>query len=166
MKNNGYLKTKNYFQEIVAKNLKINEFVGYFTRDLHHKQASFKGLNSPYLALFKYELGLDGERQNTVAVRKVGFAVMRTKVSADDFEAQYAAIDECEKIALQVLARIRYDNNNREHFLYNSFLKDSVRVLPVELSSQSYGVEVFFNFKNPQSLEVVPDDWEDIDSVC
>ncbi len=166
MKNNGYLEIKDYFQQIVAKNKKINEFVGYFTRDLHHKQAAFTGLPSPYLALFKYKLGLDGGPQNTVAVREVGFAVMRTDVADDDFEEQYKAIDECEQMALQILARIRYDNNNREHFLYNSFMKDSVRILPVELRSQSYGVEVFFSFKNPQKLVVAPDEWEDIDSVC
>lgn len=166
MKTNSYLQSKNYFDELVQKHKKINEFIGFFNRELHEKQGSFDGIASPYLALFKYEAGLDGPEQNTIAVRKVAFALMRTDVATDDFDAQYQAVDECEKLALSVLARIRYDSNNRNHFLYNSFLKESVRILPVELSSQSYGVEVYFNLKNPQPLIVNPDEWSDIDEVC
>lgn len=166
MKNNSYLKIKDYFEILVSKHKYINEFVGYFSRDLHSKSASRKGIASPYLALFKYEIGLDGSEQNTVAVRKLGFAVMFNNVAPDDFNKQYEAIDTAEQLALSILARIRFDNNKKEHFLYNSLLKDSIRILPIELSAQSFGVEVYFNLKNPQNLVVNPEDWEDIDEVC
>ncbi|MBS9766518.1 MAG: hypothetical protein KGV44_03120 [Flavobacteriaceae bacterium] len=67
---------------------------------------------------------------------------------------------------MSVLARLQFDNNNREHLLYNTFMKESVRILPVELSNTAFGVEVHFNLKNPQKLTVNPNDWEDIDKVC
>lgn len=166
MKNNSYLKIKDYFETLVSKHKHINEFVGYFSRDLHSKSARRKGIASPYLALFKYEIGFDGPEQNTIAVRKLGFALMLNTVAPDDFNKQYEAIDTAEQLALSVLARIQLDNNNRKHFLYNSLIKDSIRILPVELSAQSFGVEVYFNLKNPQNLVVNTDDWEDIDRVC
>lgn len=166
MQDNSYLKIKNYFKNLVENHKRINAFAGYFNRDLQHKLASYDGISSPYLALFKYELGLEGPKQNTVAVRKVAFAVMFNNVPTDDFEKQYETIDKAEQLALSVLARVQFDNNNTTHLLYNTFLKDSVRILPVELSNNSFGVEVFFNLKNKQSLTVDVNDWNDIDTVC
>lgn len=166
MKKNSYLQTKKYFEKLVETHNHIAGFVGFSSRELHEKQGSYDGIPSPYLALYRYEVGLDGPEQNTIAVRKIAFALMRTDAPTDDFDAQYKIVDECENLALSILARIRYDNNNREHFLYDSLLKDSIRILPVELSSQSYGVEVYFNLKNPQPLIVNPDEWSDIDEVC
>lgn len=166
MQNNSYLKIKKYFEKLVKNHCGICSFSGYFNRDLQHQESTFDGISSPYLALFKYELGLEGPKQNTIAVRKVAFALMFNDIPADDFEAQYTAIDNAEQLALQVLARVQLDNNNKNHLLYNTFLKDSVRVLPVELSNTAFGVEVYFSLKNPQKLTVDPNEWKDIDKVC
>lgn len=166
MQDNSYLKIKDYFKKIVTNHTQLQTFSGYFNRDLQNQLASYDGITSPYLALFKYELGLDGPKQNTVAVRKVAFAIMLDNVTPDDFEAQYNAIDKAEKLALSVLARMQMDNNDKNHLLYNTFLKDSVRILPVELSNSSFGVEVYFNLKNKQSLTVNVNDWNDVDGVC
>ncbi|CAA0156616.1 hypothetical protein [Tenacibaculum maritimum] len=166
MQNNSYLKVKNYFKNLVENHNGIKAFSGFFNRDLQNKMSDYDGIESPYLALFKYELGLEGPKQNTVAVRKLAFAVMFTKVDAEDYEKQYQAIDDAERIALSVLARVQFDNNKREHLLYNTFIKNSVRILPVELSNESFGVEIYFNLKNPQSLKLNPADWVDVDKIC
>lgn len=164
--NNGYLEIKNYFKQLTENSNSIKEFSGFFNRELQNIITSFDGVKNPYLALFKYQLGLDGPKQNTVAVRQIGFAVMFNNVDNEDFELQYQSIDIAEKIALQVLARIQYDNNRKDHILFNSFLKESVQILPVELSNTSFGVEVFFSLRNKQSLSLIAEDWKDINSVC
>lgn len=166
MQNNSYNSVKKYFSQLVENHNEIRSFVGFFNRELQHKEASRYGLPSPYLALFGYEIGLDGGKPNTVAVRKIQFAVMASGVPADDFEAQYAAIDRAEQLALSVLSRIQFDNNDKEHLLYNTFVKDSVRILPVELSNTAYGVEVYFHLKNPQNLTLNPDLWADVEKRC
>ena len=84
----------------------------------------------------------------------------------DDFEGQYNAIDTAEKLAIKVLSRINFDSNTQSHFLWNSFLKDSVVINPVELTGNDFGVEVFFNFKNKQPLKVELEDWKDINKIC
>ncbi len=163
---NSYIKMKEYFADLVEQHTSINEFIGYFSRELSQRDASRAGIASPYLALFKYEMGFEGQQMNSTAVRKLGFAVMFNNVSPDKYEDQYNAIDEAEQLALSVLARINFNNNDRNHFLYKSFIKDSVKILPVELSSRSFGVEVYFSLKNPQSLTLNPVDYEDVDTVC
>ena len=149
-RNNSYLRMKQYFADLVKRHTKIQGFSGYFNRELHHQMAGASGIASPYLALFRYEIGLEGGKENTLAVRRLGFAVMLTGVPMDDFEAQYAAIDRAEQLALSVFARIRRDHYDTGHFLYHSLIKESIQILPIELSQQAFGVECFFSLKNPQ----------------
>lgn len=166
MEGNSYLQIKNYFENIADKAKFLNDFVGFFQREWANRTASVKGLASPTLALFKYELGFDGPDQNTLAVRKIGFAIMFNDVKPDDLEGQYIAIDDAEQIALKVLSRIRYDSNTPDHPLFNSFLKDSVEINPVELSGGEVGVDVLFNLKNKQLLKVDVGDWNDLSDIC
>jgi len=166
MQETSYLEIKNYFENIVNQSNYLNDFVGFFQREWANRTASVKGLQSPSLTLFKYKLGFDGPEQNTIAVRQIGFAIMFNDIKVDDYEAQYQAIDIAERFAKKVLARINYDNHLESHFLYNSFIKDSVDISPVELSATDFGVEVFFNLKNKQLLHLDPKDWKDIEKVC
>lgn len=167
MEANSYKKMKDYFQELVEQSNFLNDFVGFFQREWANRTAAYTSeLASPNLTLFKYKLGFDGPEENTIAVRQIGFAIMFTKVAKDDFEAQYNAIDLAEQLAIKVMSRIKHDNNNEEHFLYNSLIKDSIEISPVELSASDFGVEVFFNLRNKQLLRVNPTDWKDIEKVC
>ena len=163
---NSYLAIKDYFHKLCEKSNHIQGFAGFFSRELKSLESSYKGIESPFLALFEYELGLEGPEMNTKAVRKLGFAIMYNQVAADDFEAQYSAIDKAEKIALKVIARMHYDNNTKGHLLYNSLMKDSVEIRPVELSSSDFGVEVTLSLKNSQALEIKECDWKDIKTAC
>ena len=166
MQENSYIKTKDYFENLVNQSNFINDFVGFFQREWADRTASVKGLNSPTLALFKYDLGFEGPEQNTIAVRKIGFAVMFNNIKAGDLDAQYTAIHDAEQLALKILARIRHDNYEKEHFMYNSFIKESVEINPVELSGNEFGVDVLFSMKNIQKLFVIQEDWKDFPHEC
>lgn len=84
---------------------------------------------------------------------------------SDDFTGQTAAIDKAEEIALKVLSRISFDSNTIGSLIYNSFLKGSVEITPVELSANDFGVEVFFDLKSPQSLSIELQDWDDFTKI-
>ncbi len=167
MEVNSYKKMKDYFQNLVEQSNFLNDFVGFFQREWANRTAAYTNeLASPNLTLFKYKLGFDGPEENTIAVRQIGFAIMFTKVKKDDFEAQYDTIDIAEQMAIKVMSRVKFDNHNDSHFLYNSLIKDSIEISPVELSASDFGVEVFFNLRNKQLLRVDPADWKDIEKVC
>lgn len=158
----GYIKLKNYFQNIAEKHKAIKDFSGYFAREIQQKMGSYAGIGSPFLTIFNYELGLDGGEMNTIGTRKLTFSVLFHNPAFDNFEAQQEAIDHAEQIALQILARIKKDHNTKTHFLYGSFEKDMTKIYPVEDPNiQVYGVDVVVHFRNKQPLVVDSDDWED-----
>lgn len=159
---NGYLQLKKYFENIAKQHKEIKDFSGYFAREIQQKMGSFVGIDSPFLTIFNYELGLDGGDLNTMGTRKLTFSVLYYSTAFDDFETQQEAIDNAEKIALQILARIKKDHNTKEHFLYNSFEKDMTKIFPVEDTNvQVYGVDVIVHFKNKEPLIVDSNIWED-----
>lgn len=166
MKANSYIETKKYFENLVEKSNFLNDFTGFFQREWALKKASVKGLQEPVLSLWKYELGFDGPGENSLAVRKIGFAIMYNTIKLDDLDDQYNAIHDAEQLAIKTLSRIKWDSSQQSHFLHNSFIKDSVEITPVELSGNEFGVDVTFNLKNKQILSVSPEDWKDIDNVC
>ncbi|MBQ0152376.1 MAG: hypothetical protein KBS61_05740 [Chryseobacterium sp.] len=163
MKKNSYLEIKNYFENVVMQSSFLNDFVGFFEREWASKKSSVKGLKSPILALFRYNLGFEGQNENAIAVRKIGFAIMFNKIKPGDLEAQYQAIADAEEMAIKILARMRYEAADTSHFLYNAFLKNSVEIKPVELSAGDFGVDVLFSLKNNQPLKVDFSDWKDLE---
>lgn len=166
-KHNSYLKVKDYFELLVYNSNFINDFVGFFSEELHTKEQSYNGIQSPYLALYNYSANLDGEDISSVLVRNVSFVIIFNNVPHDDFEKQYEAIDQAEKLALKVLSRMRYDSQLPEHLLFNSLQKNSIEIRPVVLKDiGTFGVEVDFQLKNKQSLKVYSEDWKDGDSIC
>ena len=85
MKENSYLQIKNYFENLVQQSKFLNDFVGFFSREWAEKKNTVKGLQEPVLSLWKYELGFDGPENNTIAVRKIGFAIMYNEVKPDEW---------------------------------------------------------------------------------
>lgn len=163
----SYNQLKQYFAHIVEQSQDINDYTGYFARELHSKQGSYDGVTYPCLSLFGYSIGIEGEELNSVAVRSMNFGILIGNVPADDYEAQYQAIDQAETIAWKVIARLRYDHNDKTHFLYNALLKNSIEVRPIELEGVGlFGVEVAFKLKNRQSLKLEPNDWKDVEKIC
>ncbi|MDO5509540.1 MAG: hypothetical protein Q4F57_02480 [Weeksellaceae bacterium] len=164
---NSYQRIHQYFAHIVQDSRLLQGYAGFSSTELRQKTNSLTGLPSPFLHLWKYEKGLLGTSpETTMAVVNVGYAIFRNDVAVDDFEAQYAAIDQCEQLAHHVCSRLRYDANNPQHFLFNAFLKDRTRIEPVSMQEVGYGVEVQVYFQNPESLKLHPQDWHSIDRVC
>lgn len=163
----SYLQLKEYFQQLVEHATFINDFSGYFARELHDKQGSFQGVCYPCLALFGYGIDIEGEQLNSTAVRSMNFGILIGDIPAGDYEAQYQTIDRAEILAMKVVARMRYDSHNERHFLYGALLKNTIEVRPIELEGSGiFGVEVSFKLKNHQSLKLNTEDWNDIDSIC
>lgn len=166
-KSNSYLKLKNYFSNLVEQSNFLNDFVGYFSRELHNKEQSTKGINSPCLALFGYNLGIEGEEMASSAVRKMSIGILYNNVPPDDYEKQYEAIDNAEALALKVVGRMKFDSNIPNHLLYNSIIKNSVEIRPIELEGVGiFGAEVSFHLKNIQRFKLSADDWKDLDKIC
>lgn len=166
MKENSYIEIKNYFENLVNQSNFLESFTGFFAREWAEKTNTSTGLQEPVLSLWKYELGFDGPGEKALAVRKVGFAIIYNSIKPDELDAQYQAIDDAEKLAIKVLSRINLDNYKQNHLLYNSFIKDSVVIAPLELSGNEFGVDVTFNLKNKQLLIVSEEDWKDLGSIC
>ena len=162
-----YLQLKKYFAHLAQKHKEIKENVGYFSREIIEKTNSFAGIASPFLAIYDYELGLDGGELNTLGKRKMVFSIIFANAPFDDFEAQQEKIDQAEQIALQLLARIRWDSNDKNHFLYNAFEKDLTKIYPVEEpQAHLFGVEVEIHFSTKQPLQINPEHWEDVFLTC
>ena len=71
-----YKQLKDYFHHLAEKHKVIQEHVGYFSREIIEKQSSFAGIASPFLAIYDYELGLDGGELNTLGRRKLVFSIV------------------------------------------------------------------------------------------
>lgn len=163
--NNSYLKMKNYFAELVENSKDINSFSGYSSAELKTKEANDE-LEEPYLAIFDYSLGLSGPEQNTISVRKLSFAVVFNNIPEDDFELQYKAKDDAEDIVLQVLAMIKHHSSINDHFLYNSFMKDSVEVDELDLNARSFGSVCYLELKNNKALKLQKERWNYVPDNC
>lgn len=162
-----YIQLKQYFTHLAQKHKEIKASVGYFSREIIEKASSFSGIASPFLAIYDYELGLDGGELNTIGKRKIVFSIVFADAPYDDFEAQQECIDQAEHIALQLLARIRWDNNDKNHFLYKALEKDLTKIYPIEEpQAHLFGVEVELHFTTTQSLQVNPNHWEDVFLTC
>lgn len=162
---NSYLKMKNYFEELAENSKDINSFSGYSNTELKTKESNDE-LEEPYLAIFDYSLGLSGPEQNTISVRKLSFAVVFNNVPEDDFELRYKAIDDAEDIVLQVLAMIKHHSSIKNHFLYNSFMKDSVEIDDLELNAKSFGSVCYLELKNNTALKLQKDRWNFVPDNC
>lgn len=163
----SYLMMKDYFAHLVEQSKFLNDFVGYFSRELHNKQSSFRGIHYPCLALFGYNIDVEGGEIQSSAIRNMNFGILIGNISAGNYEKQYETIDQAERLAIKTISRMRYDSNNPEHFLYGALIKNSVEIRPIELEGDGlFGVEVSFKLKNIQSFKLNKDDWKDIDKVC
>ena len=75
-----YLQLKKYFSDLADQNVHIKDKVGYFSREIGEKERSFNGIASPFLAIYDYELGLDGGELNTMGRRKLTFSIIYVRL--------------------------------------------------------------------------------------
>lgn len=155
-----------YFQNIQI-NLKGLE--DFFRMDLAEVKSSFRsGADFPCLVAESHESDFGDSKPNqTVQNRFFAFTVFYNPEKGN-FTEQNEMLDASEKMGLKIIARMKYDSNKPDHFLFNRFKAESVKnhkVGPL-FNEQLYGYRFTGEILATQPLVINADDWEDIDSVC
>lgn len=97
----------------------------------------------------------------------MNFGILIGDVEPGDYEKQYETIDSAEKLAKKIIARMNFDSNKQDHFLYGALIKNSVEIRPIELEGVGlFGTEVSFKLKNFQSFKLLTEDWKDVEKIC
>lgn len=157
-----------YFKNI---NKQLNDFGknSFFRQDLEEIFGAFRvGVNFPCLAIESPEIDApDSTEQNTVIGRMFAFVVYMNP-ERNNYDEQNDYLDQCEKIAKKILARMRYDANIPGNILYRKFKVSTVKgvmVGPV-YTEHLYGYRFAGMITGNEPLKVDPADWKDIDSAC
>ena len=81
---------------------------------------------------------------------------------------QNEMLDQCERLGLKIIARMRYDARQPGHLLHNRFKVSSVKWMKVGplFTEELYGYRFTVEIEGGESLKVQADDWADIDTVC
>lgn len=156
----------DYFEQI-ATNLK--DLNGFFRMDLVEIQGSFRS-NAQFkcLVLESHEGNFESSNtQQSVNDRTFAFTIY-DKPRKNDFDDQNLKLSECEAAGLKVIARMRHDAFQPNHFLYNKFFVETVsyaKVGPV-FTEGLYGYRFIGSIKGHESLKLNPTDWNDDPTVC
>lgn len=158
----------DYFQSLNEKLVDFPE-KSYFRMDLEEIMGSFRSrINFPAMAVESPDGDAEGSTvSNSVLGRLFAFTIYQNPEKGN-FAEQNQMIDQCERIGLKIIARMRYDAFDPEHLLYNHFLVSSVKwtkVGPI-FNEELFGYRFTGIISGSESLKVDPADWSDVDSVC
>ncbi len=158
----------DYFENLNT-NLKDFPEKSFFRMDLMEITGSFRtGINFPAMTVESPDLdGSESSVHNSVIGRMFAFTVYVSPQNGN-FAQLNEQMDLAEKIAWKVIARMRHDARDPEHFLYNRFLVSSVRghkVGPV-FNELLHGYRMTGLITGSESLKVDAADWDDIDLTC
>lgn len=155
-----------YFKNLQEKLIGVEDF---FRMDLSEIQGSFRSsANLPCLTAESHESDFSNSRTNqSVHSRNFAFTVWY-KPELGNFNQQNQMLDESEAMGLKIIARMRQDATDKNHFLFNKFKVENVKNQKVgpTFNEQLYGYRFTGEISGTQSLIVSADDWTDIDNVC
>lgn len=157
-----------YFRQL---NANLNDFgeKSFFRMDLTEIEGSFRtGISFPAMAVESPDLdGNDSSVNNSVIGRAFFFTVYMNPRKSD-YAGQDAAVDLCERIGWKIIARMRHDATNPDHFPYNKFKVASVSAIKVGplFTEHLYGYRFGGLISGGESLKVDPADWKDLDQIC
>ena len=158
----------DYFESLNT-NLVDFQDKSFFRIDLDELFGSFRsGISFPCMTVESPEGdAAESNVSNSVIGRAPAFTIYQ-KPQRGNYQQQTEMLDECERIGLKIIARMRHDARIPEHLLYNRFLASSVKWVKVGpvFSELLYGYRFSFEIKDNEALKVNPEDWSDIDSVC
>ncbi|MBT0607652.1 hypothetical protein [Aequorivita echinoideorum] len=152
-------------------NAKLVDFAenSFFRMDLAEITGAFrKGITFPAMCVESPEGDAENStKNNSVLNRTCAFTIYK-KPQQGNFIDQDEKIDDCEKIGLKIIARMRLDNAAPDSPLYNKFEVASVRWVKVGpiFNEGLYGYRFIFTIAGDEKLIVNPDDWSDIENVC
>lgn len=158
----------DYFRQL-NKNLRDFGENSFFRIDLKEIEGGFRsGITFPAMAVESPDLdGQDSDITNSVIGRAFFFTVYMDP-KKNDYDDQDTAIDLCEKIGWKLIARMRKDATDPNHFLYDKFKVSTVSAIKVGplFTQHLYGYRFGGLISGNESLKVDPADWDDIDSIC
>lgn len=141
----------------------------FFRMDLSEITGSFRrGITFPALVVESPEGDMDNSSLSSSVIGRVFAFTVYDKHKKGDFQDQNQKLDNCEKIGLKIIARMRHDARNPDHLLYNRFKVNTVNFVKVGpvFSEHLYGYRFTGVIEAEESLLVKPEDWNDINQVC
>lgn len=158
----------DYFEQLNANLLDFPE-KSFFRMDLAEIQGSFRsGINFPAMVVESPEGNTEGSTINASVINRTGAFTVYQNSKQGDFGQQNQLLDQCERIGIKILARMRLDNANPAHAMHNRFDIPGVtwiKVGPI-FTEKLYGYRFMYDLRGTESLIVDPADWSDIDEVC
>ena len=156
----------DYFKSLAENLIGIEDF---HRMNLVEIQGSFRSSASfPCLVLESHDADWgDSNLQQSIKDRNIAFTVM-TKPEKANFEDQDTKLTESEILGDKILARMRHDANNPNHFLYNHFKIENVKSSKVGplFSERLFGYRNVCSINAPKKLILDPADWQDIETTC
>lgn len=158
----------DYFEQI---NLKLIHFpeTSFFRMDLMEITGAFRsGINFPALAVESPDGDAEGSSTNSsVSGRMFAFTVYH-RPTRGNFQEQNELLDECERIGLKIVARMRHDARIPTHPLYNKFSAETAKWMKVGpiFNEELHGYRFTGMIKGEESLKIDAADWSDIDLTC
>ncbi len=158
----------DFFENI---NLQLKDFSenSFFRMDLDELFGAFRsGINFPAMSIESPEG--DGSKslpENSVIGRFFAFTIWQ-RPQKGNFDQQNIMLDECERIGLKIIARMRYESKKPDSILYNKFKASSVswKQYGPLFNEKLYGYRFQGTFEGNESLKLNPDDWNDIATNC
>lgn len=158
----------NYFRQL---NLNLKDFAenSFYRMDLEEITGAFrKGSTFPAMMVESPEGDADGSSLQSSKVNRRFFFTIYMNPRRGDFQQQDEMLDECERIGLKIIARMRYDARIPTHLLYNKFKAETVKWVkegPI-FTEGLYGFQFSGIIEGDEPLKVDAADWDDIDLTC
>ncbi len=158
----------DYFEQLNNNLLDFPE-KSFFRMDLEEIMGGFQsGINFPAMAMESPEGDGEGSAVNNSTVNRNFIFTVYQKPEKGNFAQQNEMLDQCERIGLKIIARMRHDARIPGHLLYNKFKVASVKWIkegPV-FNEGLYGYQFSGTIEGEESFKVSAADWSDLDLIC
>ena len=158
-----------YLQNLVDQHTDIR-IEDFYRMDISEILGAMKtSIQYPCFALESHEGNFDSSSaMNSLENKIFAFSILK-KPEYGNFEDQNTALDDCELIGKQFLARMRYDSAQETSLLHKLFSLGNVnyhKVGPL-YTDHLYGYRFEISLlPDKTSMKVTPENWTDIDEVC
>jgi hypothetical protein len=153
-----------YFKDLAAQHKQLN---GFYRFDLDEARSSLRtGIALPALFLESHSADLESQTNQVTTFnnRTISFLVL-DRSKARDFDKVNDIRDTAESVILDIIARMKRDSKDRDHWLYNLFDVNSVVMDPGgPIFMDLYGINCRLLLKNKETMVYNPEVWNDGDS--
>lgn len=158
-----------YFENIARNHVLIQHTDAekhFFRMELDELLGGFNipSARFPFLVLEGYAYDYTDNRSDNVLKKREGaFVLMDYVKDVTDYDAVHVVWDKMEKIADDILARIRADKRNPKTPVIRDFNLENVQVsLILNEINNSAGLRVKYTLTSPSPVEVIPENWLDL----